>query len=272
MWRKSDKKQKQLERGEGALGSHKLFKKRAGKMASTQQGDDSAISQLESPVTLTAATSQSSNTDRTPPSTSDSGNRLSVDSPVVMFSPYCVAERNPFYPVFFSKELLVEMDHNKHHLEIDLFRPELESSVFPPHDLSPLCLYRDLRTLKITGMMRSYQPYIWLVVWLNPQLTDLTLAMAGGAQPLCQTAIAQARKVAKCKPSMREVAQGKTKTEIPRKFQLVTLSLTNFAVHDAPFRWFSEMKLQKLELHHCEDNGFQLPMIMQRSFNVTVTM
>jgi hypothetical protein len=45
-------------------------------------------------------------------------------------------------------------------------------------DLEPLCNFRQLRSLKITGMMESYQKYIWQAVWLNPHLRELTLEMA----------------------------------------------------------------------------------------------
>ena len=195
----------------------------------------------------------------------------SDDSPVVMVSHYRPKKEASLPRVTFSKGLLIEMDHNKHHLEIDLFRPASKPTGFPLQDLAPLCLYRELRTLKIIGMMQSYQSYIWLVVWLNPQLTDLALEMAGEAEPLNTKAIAEAREYAKCKPTMREAVQGKTTAEVLRKFHIVNLSLTNFVVQDAPFQWFSDMMLQRVELHRCKDAGFELPSVMERSFNVIVT-
>ncbi|CAF9936067.1 hypothetical protein IMSHALPRED_010449 [Imshaugia aleurites] len=272
MWN-SDNKQDELEKDDGALGSHKCSKKHTEKTASTQQDGDVANSEIQSPsITVTPATPQPRNTTQSPPSTSGSERTLTADSPVVMASLYRINENDHFPPEPFSKDLLIRMDHNKHHLEIDLFRPESERSVFPLQDLSPLCLYRELRTLKIIGMMQSYQSYIWLVVWLNPQLTDLTLGMAGEAESLDVKAIAEAQKYAMCKPTMREVAQGKTKAEVPKKFQIVKLSLTNFIIHDAPFRWFSDTKLQKVELHRCKDAGFQLPVVMERGFSITVTV
>lgn len=195
-----------------------------------------------------------------------------AEIPVIMVSPYRINEGNGFPPVHFSKDKLIKKDHNIHHLEIDLFRPESERSVFPLQDLSPLCLYRELRTLKITGMMQSYQSYIWLVVWLNPQLTDLTLEMAGEAEPLDMKAIAESRGYAMCKPTMREVAHGKTTTEVPKKFQIVKLSLTNFVMHDAPFQWFCDTKLQEVEFRRHKDLEFQLPIIKQRNFKVILTV
>ncbi|KAL9134206.1 MAG: hypothetical protein Q9175_004611 [Cornicularia normoerica] len=272
MWGHSDENQEELEKDEGAPGSHKLSRKRPEKTASIQQASEAAKYQLQGPsFMVTPATPQPRDPSQKPPSTSDSERTLTADSPVVMISPYRINEGDLFPPVPFSKDLLIRMDHNKHHLEIDLLRPDGEADVFPPQDLSPLCLYRELRTLKIIGMMQSYQSYIWLVVWLNPQLTDLTLEMAGEAEPLDTKAIAEAQKYAMCKPTMREVAQGKTRTEVPKKFQLVKLSLTNFVLHDAPFQWFSETKLQKVECHQCKDAEFQMPTIMQRSFVLTLT-
>lgn len=50
--------------------------------------------------------------------------------------------------------------------------------VLPLNELNPLTEFRHLRVLKITGMMRTYQKYIWETVWRNPELTDLWLEMA----------------------------------------------------------------------------------------------
>ncbi|KAJ5212936.1 hypothetical protein N7449_000105 [Penicillium cf. viridicatum] len=44
--------------------------------------------------------------------------------------------------------------------------------------LRPLCEFRKLRVLRLTGMLKSYQRIIWQAVWLNPQLTTLELEMA----------------------------------------------------------------------------------------------
>ena len=271
MWRSSGKKQKGLEMPERVPSSHNLSRDCREQTASTQPARDAAESQQPS-ILVTPATPRPGNTSQAPPSPSGSDRTLTADSPVVMVSPYRISKEDRFPPVPFSKVLLIQMDHNKHHLEIDLLRPEGETKIFPPQDLSPLCLYRKLRTLKITGMMQSYQWYIWLVVWLNPQLTDLTLEMAGEAELLDMKAIAETQKYGKCKPTMREVVQGKTTTEILEQFHIVNLTLTNFVVNDPPFRWFSESTLQKVELHRCKDAGFQLPTIMDRGFNITLTV
>lgn len=45
-------------------------------------------------------------------------------------------------------------------------------------ELAPLCQFRGLRVLKLTGMLQSYQKYIWQAAWLNTQLEELELGMA----------------------------------------------------------------------------------------------
>ena len=271
--KQSDEKLKVPGHREGALDSHNLSKRRHKKTASIQVDKSTTISEHQSlSIKVTPATPQIRDSSPIRLSTSGSERTLTADSPVVMTSLYRPHKEGSMPRLTFSKQLLIEMImHKEQHLEIDLFRPESEPNVFPLHDLSPLCLYRDLRTLKITGMMQSYQAYIWLVVWLNPQLTDLTLEMAGEAEPLDVETIAKAQEHAKCKPTMREVAQGKTTTEVLPKFHIVNLSLTNFVVEDAPFQWFSDAKLQKVELIRCKDAGFEMPSVMERSFNIIVT-
>ena len=271
-----ERRPKRPEKAERALGSHKPPTKRLEQDTPGQQiGDIVENGRQDLSATVALATHQSRATGQTRPSASPAERTFTPDSPVIMVSPYRIRnedKKEDDYPrVTFSKDLLLLMDHNKHHLEIDLFRPESEPNVFPLDDLSPLCLYRELRTLKITGMMRSYQSHIWLVAWMNPQLTDLALEMAGEAEALDVEAIAKCQEYAKWRPTMQDVAQGKTTTEVLRKFHIVNLSLTNFVVHDAPFHWFSDSKLQKVQLHRCQDADFELPSVMERSFNIIVT-
>ena len=52
-----------------------------------------------------------------------------------------------------------------------------EDGVLDINELRPLCTFRNLRVLKITGMMRSYQKYIWQTAWLNLHLEELELEM-----------------------------------------------------------------------------------------------
>ncbi|OGM40418.1 hypothetical protein ABOM_010869 [Aspergillus bombycis] len=55
---------------------------------------------------------------------------------------------------------------------------EQEQETFPLTSLTPLLHFRHLRALKLTGMMSSYQKYIWQAAWLNPHLEELELGMA----------------------------------------------------------------------------------------------
>ena len=152
----------------------------------------------------------------------------------------------------FSKQLLIWMDHDKTHLEIDLFRPKDLRNIYPTDILSPLCLYRQLHNLKIVGMMRSYQQYIWLVVWMNPCLSELTLETASEGEAMDGTEILKARDYAKCKPTMSEIAEGHTRTTIFEKFPITKLSLSNFIVDGSFFRWFNKTRLLEVEIRRCK--------------------
>ena len=156
-------------------------------------------------------------------------------------------------PIFkFSKQLLVWMDHGKTHLEIDLFRPKDLEHIYPTHVLSPLCLYRNLHSLKIVGMMRSYQRYIWLVVWMNPYLSELTLETSSEGEAMDGTEILKAREYAKCKPTMSEVARGNTRAKIFHKFPMTKLSLSNFVVDGSFFGWLNRTRLLEIEIRRCK--------------------
>ncbi|OJJ83991.1 uncharacterized protein ASPGLDRAFT_126845 [Aspergillus glaucus CBS 516.65] len=68
---------------------------------------------------------------------------------------------------------------------IDLFWPvkqnqEGDREVLHIEEMVPLCQFRGLRVLKITGMLQSYQKYIWQAAWLNTELEELELGMAIG--------------------------------------------------------------------------------------------
>lgn len=72
-------------------------------------------------------------------------------------------------------------------LGLDLFWPikkeeenrnNRENDMLAIEELRPLCTFHNLRVLKITGMMQSYQKYIWQTAWLNPDLEELELEMA----------------------------------------------------------------------------------------------
>ena len=79
------------------------------------------------------------------------------------------------------------LDADREQLQLDLFWPEKDNrnpfrpDTFPLESLAPLCNFHHLTFLKLTGMMQSYQKYIWQAVWLNPQLEVLELEM--GLEP-----------------------------------------------------------------------------------------
>lgn len=76
-------------------------------------------------------------------------------------------------------------------LALDLYprtigrRRPRKSKDYMPLSLEILAPMRALRSLKITGMTRSYQRQIWRAVWLNPELEYLELEMA--ESPVCRT-------------------------------------------------------------------------------------
>lgn len=45
-------------------------------------------------------------------------------------------------------------------------------------EIKPLCQFRNLRSLKLVGMLQSYQTYIWQAAWMNLNLDELELGMA----------------------------------------------------------------------------------------------
>ncbi|KAJ6185217.1 hypothetical protein N7519_006518 [Penicillium mononematosum] len=57
---------------------------------------------------------------------------------------------------------------------------EIQITLLTLEQMRPLTQFRNLRVLKLVGMMKSYQPVIWQVVWLNPRLVTLELEMAVG--------------------------------------------------------------------------------------------
>lgn len=71
---------------------------------------------------------------------------------------------------------------NRERLGLDLFRPynfdrDEDAGTRTHSELKPLCEFRNLRSLKIMGMMQSYQSSIWRAVWLNLELEELELGM-----------------------------------------------------------------------------------------------
>ena len=103
----------------------------------------------------------------------------------VLVSPYRTyhkaSEQKGLLEMKFSKQVLIDMARGAdeaEHLEIDLHLPNIHSQALSMHDLAPLLLFRQFRTLKFTSMVKSYQKQIWTVAWLNPHLEELTLEAA----------------------------------------------------------------------------------------------
>lgn len=67
-------------------------------------------------------------------------------------------------------------------LGLDLFWPcgddEDDMPCLSIVEMRPLCQFRRLRSLKLVGMMQSYQTFIWQAAWLNLGLEELELGMA----------------------------------------------------------------------------------------------
>ncbi|PYH91240.1 hypothetical protein BO71DRAFT_460449 [Aspergillus ellipticus CBS 707.79] len=79
--------------------------------------------------------------------------------------------------VFWPDELDAEWEVDEETAADSKNQQQPELRMLDIEQLSPLCQFRNLRSLKITGMMRSYQKYIWQAAWLNPNLEELELGM-----------------------------------------------------------------------------------------------
>jgi hypothetical protein len=88
---------------------------------------------------------------------------------------------NPFIG-FHGGSTWSDLLRTKKTLGLDLFWPNNEETNESVRldiiELKPLCQFRCLRSLKITGMLQSYQSYIWQSAWLNLDLEELSLEMA----------------------------------------------------------------------------------------------
>ncbi|KAJ5355606.1 hypothetical protein N7517_010215 [Penicillium concentricum] len=151
---------------------------------------------------------------------------------------------------------------------------EIAITILSLEQMQPLGEFRNLRVLKLTGMMKSYQPIIWQTVWVNPQLTTLELEMAVGLEinrPLGSSGWKEIKKgwvmsVKSCAPPVYYGYRGdgeiwhRIGLRFPRPPYLPVkrLTLTGFAVDGDPFG----MWLRNLEEVHfkkdCIDCGFWL--------------
>lgn len=86
---------------------------------------------------------------------------------------------------------------NRASLGLDLFWPFVDDNendnmnCLSINELEPLCQFRGLRSLKLVGMMKSYQSCIWKAVWLNLNLAELELGMVLEPEVLSRTRYAQ---------------------------------------------------------------------------------
>ena len=75
----------------------------------------------------------------------------------------------------------LSLPRDKSKLGLDLFSPCAQGqesiNCLDLLELKPLCQFRGLRSLKLVGMMQSYQTYIWQAAWLNLALDELELGM-----------------------------------------------------------------------------------------------
>ncbi|KAL2057908.1 hypothetical protein ABVK25_001525 [Lepraria finkii] len=71
--------------------------------------------------------------------------------------------------------------------------------------------------------------------------------MANGGEPIDTEEIVKARRHAKSRPSMREIALGKTEAAIPDQFSIAKLILANFTVEVVFCLCFDPAKLQEVE-------------------------
>ncbi|KAF4266169.1 hypothetical protein KXV68_008835 [Aspergillus fumigatus] len=189
-------------------------------------------------------------------------------------------------------------------LGIDVFWPvkegqDVEEGMLKIEEMAPLCQFRNLRTLKITGMMQSYQRYIWQAAWLNTELEELELGMAleprirrsaskrwpyikGGwrldeahhSEPVYYGHAGDGTldpkigageyldKTAIEKAKVRAMVMGRTLNRLSIK----TLTLTGFVVDADPFiHWFDPKHLKCINFKDfCVDAGFYLPWPMRK--------
>ncbi|KAF3384919.1 hypothetical protein F1880_001778 [Penicillium rolfsii] len=197
-----------------------------------------------------------------------------------------------------------EMLRTKKSLGLDLFWPYSEESDeslrLEVNELKPLCQFRSLRSLKITGMLHSYQFYIWQTAWLNLDLEELCLEMA--LEPKIDSAIHAAQwkligdgwgmdkkqdaepvyygnlgdgalhpdigcgeyldKNSIEKAKILAMVMGRTF----KRLSIKRLTLSGFVVDADPFLlWFDAEKLESIKFKgHCIDAGFWLARTMEK--------
>ncbi|RAL04277.1 uncharacterized protein BO80DRAFT_231727 [Aspergillus ibericus CBS 121593] len=199
--------------------------------------------------------------------------------------------------VFWPQDL-DEKDKNANGEESSDKKPKPNLVMLDLEQMSPLSQFRNLRSLKITGMMQSYQKYIWRTAWLNHNLDELELGMAlpprirksrtgdwpyikGGwkldpahyAEPVyygdgsgaLDPKLGQAEYLDKMvieKAKVCAMAIGRTR----QKLSIRTLILFGFVVDADPFlHWFDVKRLKCINFKdYCVDAGFWLCQPMKK--------
>ncbi|OJD15834.1 hypothetical protein AJ78_03931 [Emergomyces pasteurianus Ep9510] len=175
--------------------------------------------------------------------------------------------------------------------------------ILPLEAMVPLCNFRNLRLLRLTGMSQSYQKYIWQTAWLNPGLEELELEMtlepcirrSFSGWPYIKGGWIQSNKPDGERSSYygdggrgilhRRVGIGEyldkyaieqAKTRAARMgstlilLPVVKLSLTGFVVDGDPFRFFNPHRLRMINFKNdCVDAGFALPDRMREQVTVS---
>ncbi|KAJ5778732.1 hypothetical protein N7520_001978 [Penicillium odoratum] len=143
----------------------------------TEETEESATSSLSVPPFKISASMPSSPRPPTPPV----ADRASSDAGVFEYDMGIATPERPL--------LNFRGGHNwsiipvtRKRLGLDLFRPydttAYDDNWLDRAPLEALSKFRGLRSLKITGMMQSYQRSIWQAAWLNRELDELELEMA----------------------------------------------------------------------------------------------
>ncbi|CEL06621.1 hypothetical protein ASPCAL09793 [Aspergillus calidoustus] len=245
---------------------------------------------------------------------------MQLEEPVVaipIFSPDQATPANPLME-FRGGALWAALPKDRRTLGIDVFWPvpsgedkddkenvkkhnydeekEEKPTIFPIDEMAPVCMFRNLRVLKITGMMQSYQMYIFQAAWLNTNLDELEIGMAlpprlrrgykwpyikGGWQ-LNKTTMEEPvyygtgegsllhkvgvgeylDKMCLEKAKIRAMAMGSTRNRL----SIRTLVLTGVVVDADPFlHWFDPKRLKCINFKdYCVDAGFYLSHCMKK--------
>ncbi|KAJ9349936.1 hypothetical protein C8Q69DRAFT_531679 [Paecilomyces variotii] len=222
------------------------------------------------------------------------------------FDPHPGSEENPLL-YFRGGASWKYIERNLDVLCLDLFWPikqkaSTENDMIKVAELRPLCTFRHLRVLKLTGMMQSYQTMIWQVVWLNPDLEELDLEMA--LEPCIRrgfngywTSISPGWKIAEKdehKPVYYGNGDGNIHNDIGTgeyldkriiessrllarmmgptnsRLSVVVIRLAGFVVDGDPFDlWFEPHRLRRIQFkHNCVDAGFYLGEFMKDTVEV----